>query len=250
MKNSNTLAGWIIFWLLLAILWQTAAFFIANPIILPGPVQTVQQMILQLTDGTFSHIICTTCFRIQFSVIVSFILASLLVLLALKVPFVEPFLSKLLLILRSIPNMSFIILTLFWVSRTEALFLVLVLLVMPIFYSQLLERMQAIQTTYAPVFAIYPQPWFVQLRMIYLPELLSIIQASVLSASSLAFKAGIMAEVLCQAATGIGASMQAARLDINTASVVAWTFWLVLCAFLFESLWKLLFSLLDQHICQ
>ena len=96
------------------------------------------------------------------------------------------------------------------------------------------------------VLMIYPQSMYVTVTRIYIPLMKSAVVSSLISASSLAFKVGVMAEILGQVQTGIGRQIQLARLDIDLASVMAWTIWLILIVFVFDALIKKLLHLITR----
>ena len=75
---------------------------------------------------------------------------------------------------------------------------------------------------------MYPQSNFYKLKNVYLPLGRSALLSSFLSIVALGFKVGVMAEILSQVSLGIGKKMQYAKLNVDLASVLAWTIWLLL----------------------
>lgn len=240
MRKPVSLWYWTGFFLVLLLLWQLLASIVDNPLLLP-PVQMVAQaMVAQLTDPAFFSVIVTTIGRVLAAVAVSLVTGILLAALSLLQPGCAFFIDRFILLIRSVPNISFIILALFWLDREAAVLLVLILLLMPLIYSSFYERFQEISREYRDLLLLFPQPFSVRFRDLYLPELKGTFMAAITSALSLAFKGGVMAEVLCQSSTGIGRSLQSARFALDTASVIGWTVWLLLVTFLIDGIFKLL----------
>ncbi len=216
---------------LLLLGWQGLALALANPVIFPGPAATLQQMLLQALRPDFFLMLGASLGRALGALTLSLAAGFPLAVLAYFHKSVAAILNQLVLILRSVPNIAIIILVLFWLPRGSAVLLVSFLLGFPIVYSNTLEALNEVHAKWQPLLAIYPQPWYIRLTQVLVPHMRASLQASVISASSLCFKAVVMAEVLCQVSPGIGRGMQLARSDVNAAGVIGWTIWLLLLAF-------------------
>ena len=64
----------------------------------------------------------------------------------------------------------------------------------------------------------------------------------------MAFKVGVMAEILGQVSVGVGRQMQLARLNFDLVSVLAWTGWIILLLFVFDQLLKRLLRMICRGI--
>lgn len=224
--------------------WYCFSILINNSFILPYPNEVALSMIDFLKTDVFYISVFMTMLRAVASILVSFIFASIISLISLKRSVFASFFDKLVLILRSIPNVTYVILLLFWLSREISVFVVSFLLLFPIIYQNLYEALKSLDSEWKDVLKIYPQDLFVTYTKIYFPLMKPAIVASFVTASSLAFKVGIMAEILGQVQTGIGRQIQLARLDINLTDVIAWTIWLVICVFIFDWLIKKILTLI------
>ena len=220
------------------IIWLVIAVIIDNVYILPSPLDVLDSMIKLVVEPIFYSSVFMSVFRALLSVVISFVMAILLALLSIKNHFLSSLLEKVILILRSIPNVTFVILLLFWVSRETMVFIVSFLLLFPMIYQNLYESLKEQKMLWNDVLKIYPQDLLITINRIYIPLMRSAVVSSLITASSLAFKVGVMAEILGQVQTGIGRQIQLARLDINLAKVMAWTLWLLLIVFVFDILIK------------
>lgn len=232
------LRQWILLVSCILITWFLASAWIDNSIILPSPYEVIEQMITQIKDIKLYESLVMTFFRVFLSVFVSSIVAFIVSFLSHSYKSFATYFDPILLFLRSIPNVTFVILLLFWVSREMSIYIVSFLLLFPIFYQNLYESIQEISKSWKDIFIIYPQSWFKKLKMVYLPLLRPAIVSSWISCSSLGFKVVVMAEIMTSVSLGIGANMQYDRLNLNLAGVMAWTIWLLICVCIFNTLLK------------
>lgn len=235
---------WIYFVISVLAIWLGFSVLIDNVYILPRPQHVMLIMLDQITSLTLYFSILTTVVRAFASLMISFIAACIFSLLAMKYRLFQLYCDKVLLILRSIPNVTYVILLLFWVSREIMVFIVSFLLLFPVIYQALYEALFDIDKNWKDVMKMYPQTLWITFSKIYLPLIKPAIVSSLISASSLSFKVGVMAEILGQVHSGIGRQMQLARLDVDLASVMAWTIWLLICVFVFDGVIKKIMKLL------
>lgn len=229
---------WLILLSGILIIWTLASLGIDNSIILPTPYEVLTQMTEQMQDIKLYESLAMTFFRVLFSVLISSIIAFFLAFLSNRFKTFAQYFEPILLFLRSIPNVTFVILLLFWVNREISIYIVSFLLLFPIFYQNLFEAIQDISQSWKDIFQIYPQSWFKKTQMVYLPLLRPAMASSWITCSSLGFKVVVMAEIMTSVSLGIGANMQYDRLNVNLAGVMAWTIWLLICVCIFNKLLK------------
>ena len=237
MRRSK-LFDWILGIGILLIVWTGIAYLAQNPFICPYPAEVFGIMIEQVQTFDFYTHIFATIARTLFAFSISFSLGILLAIATYRHKQVLNYIEKVILILRSIPNITFIILFLFWFNREWTITCVSFLLLFPIVFQNSIAALQEIDTTWKDVLTIYPQPLSYTIKRIYIPLMKSSLQASAVSTLSLAFKVGVMAEILAQVPYGIGRSMQWEKLNVNLAGVMAWTIWLILLVFIFNTWMK------------
>ena len=241
MKSKKTLS-WIVYILIALSLWQLIAYVVQNSFICPYPKEVFLTMWQQAKQATFYQQITATIARALFAFGISYAAGLVISMAIYKHTKILPYVEKTILMLRSVPNVTFIILFLFWMNREWTITSVSFLLLFPIVFQNSLNSLQAIQEEWQDVLKIYPQKTMYKWIHIYIPLMKDSMKASAISTASLAFKVGVMAEILAQVPVGIGRSMQLAKLDIDLAGVMAWTMWLLLIVFcidtLIKKLWK------------
>ena len=73
---------------------------------------------------------------------------------------------------------------------------------------------------------------------VYLPLLRPAITASLCTGIAMAFKVGVMSEILGQVPYGVGRQMQLARLNFELEQVMAWTGWIIIVLAVCDRLMK------------
>lgn len=238
-KNSQIIQ-WLAFLVILVLFWQILASIADNSLICPTPLQTMEQMVLQIQRPDFVMILFMTIARAMESLALSFALAVLLAGAGAFCSWIGGFFSRLVSLMQTVPNVCYIILLLFWTSREQTVVLTGFFLLFPLIYRNLYEELCSLKIRYHDVWIIYPQPVHILLFKICLPMLRPAILSSLKSASSLSFKVCVTSEILTGITPGIGRSLQTARLDLNPAGVMGWSIWLIVTVFIFEKLWTLL----------
>ncbi|MDO4467624.1 MAG: ABC transporter permease subunit [Bacillota bacterium] len=216
------------------LLWQVSAQMIHNPFILPTPIKVLFKMVDQLFSYNFFSTVGLTIYRTLCSVLISFVLGLGTSLLVLKQPKFEILIKKAILCIQSIPNVTLIILFMFWFSKEFIVYIVSFLLLFPVVYQNIIHTLKEIDSQWKSVFRVYEQSKSVLINKIYIPLLKPVFVGTLSSCISMGFKVGVMAEILSQVHNGIGRSMQLARLDVDLAAVIAWTLWLFICVTICE----------------
>lgn len=103
----------LLFWILV---WQLAAGMIDNSIIFAGPVQVVQALTLQVGESGFWTTIAASFGRICMGFLGAFFCGILLGWAAWHLPLLGEILEPFMLLIRSVPVASFVILALIWIG--------------------------------------------------------------------------------------------------------------------------------------
>ena len=233
---SSNVKSWIMFVCSILIVWQIVAFVVHNPFIMPYPSDVFVEMFALLLELSFYKAIGTTFLRVFISISISFVFAFLLSYISLYNRFACLWIEKLMVVIRTIPNVVLIVLFLFWFSRETVTFLVSFFLLCPIIYENIYRTLNNIENQWRDVLSVYKQPLFTKVKYVHLPLLNIPILSSLVVACSMGVKVGIMAEILGQVTTGIGRQIQIAKLDVNLTVVLAWTMWIILFVLLINGL--------------
>lgn len=238
MNRRNNAVRKLLFWAALLGIWSLMALLMNNSILCPSPWNVAEQMLIQLQRPDFFVILAATAARALMGLLISFAAGILCACAAHFLPVLKDMMNNLVSLMQAIPNVCYIILLLFWTGRNNVILIVIFCLLFPVAYRNFLESLDQIQSRWRDVFALYPQPWWIVLGRACFPAMESVFSSTLISGSSMAFKAAVMAEVLASANLGIGRSMQAARVNVEVAQVLAWMIWLLILVFLFERVWR------------
>lgn len=226
----------------LFLIWWLLAAMMDNDFIIPYPLDVIRLMLAQLTMSSFYENLIYTLFRSWGGLCVAFIIAGSCAFLAYQFKLFHDLFYPLLLLMRSVPNISFIIVILLWFGSDSSAAIVSFLIIFPTIYANIYSGLNHIDSNLIKVVQLYPKKTSYKIRHVYLPLLGSSIQASLSNGMSLTFKVGVMAEILGQVQIGIGRQMNLCRLTSDMTGVFAWTGWIILILLIMDLLlhlfWK------------
>lgn len=229
---------WILFLIIILSIWQAMSFLIHNALICPTPFQVGKTMLQQFQSPTFWPTILATVSRALFSLALSLSVALPIAFLGAFNSWCGGFFNRLVSVIQTVPNVSYIVLLLFWTNRKQTIILTGFFLLFPLIYRTLYEALCEIQEKWKEVWQIYPQPKRILMGKICFPLLRFSLVGAIKNASSLSFKSCVTSEILTGLSIGIGKKMQMARLDLDLASVAGWSIWLIILVFIFEKFWS------------
>lgn len=242
MKGPRTVKWKLAGFVLLLVIWEVTARSIGRSIILPtlyevgtalnGLLQTIQ------TAGT----VWATLKRILLTLLIDSGIAFLCGTAAGFSPRLENLLFPAETVIRSIPTMSVLLLSLIWFNSEITPIVVASLIALPILYRGILDGIRNIDPNLVEMSRVFCVPFFRRLRFFYLPSIMPFLKNAYRGATGLLVKVMITAEVLSQPKRGIGTQLQIARAQLDTASIFAWSIIGIAFAFLLQFACKLLFS--------
>lgn len=244
MKRSSRYGSIII----LLLLWYVIAVQLNNEFRMPNPADVGMRMIRQLASPEFFNAVSVTLFRSLAGLAVAFILALLSALLSSYHEVAREMLSPLILVTKSIPNISYIILVLIWFGREISAVIITFLILFPTFYSAFLEGLLSIDEKLKKVMRLYKERPLREIKTVRLPMLRPFIRGSLLSGVGLAFKVGVMAEILGQVSYGIGRELQYCRTDLDMVGIFAWTGWIIFILILLD--WVIVKAFDATNVCK
>ncbi|MGN1343955.1 MAG: ABC transporter permease [Traorella sp.] len=220
------------------ILWIIFGEIVDNSIKLPSFFDVLFYMKDLMMSQKFYEAFGYTLFRSFFGLILALGFAILIgVISGLSNKFEEYF-SPIYTILKSIPNISYILIVLIWTNSTFATCAISFMVMFPMAYANVLMGMKSIQQEYLDIMRVYPTSRYFQIIHVYLPLIRNYIFASLSNGIGLTFKVGIMAEIIGSVSPGLGRQFQLCRINVDMVGTFAWTIWLVLFLLGFETLMK------------
>lgn len=229
--------------LLLLVVWTIGASLVHNDILIPYPHQVLQFLVDNISTSKFWLTIGITILRTSRGFLLSLFCALVLSICCFLNQKIYHFFQPIYMILKTIPNVSYIILALIWLGAEGSVSIVTCMILFPVFFNSFMNCLFYQDKDILDAAWIYEDTTWNKLKFWLFPLLKGEILHTGKTAASLGFKVGIMAEILGQVRIGIGRSIQFQRLDLNTSGILAWTLVVILISFFFD----LLFSYFEKR---
>ena len=210
----------LLFWV--GVWWLLAAIF-NKPLILPTPVKVLETVGTLAITGVFWMSVLQSLLRISAGILLALLFGSLLALLTVKSPLCHHIFSPVLMLCKATPVASVIFLLLIWFGRDQTPMLIALVMALPIVWSNVREGFLQTDKKLLEMAAVFRLSTKGRLRYIHLPSLFPYFLAACRSAISLAWKAGIAAEVLTAPNNTIGRFIYDAKTWGMNDQLFAWT---------------------------
>jgi NitT/TauT family transport system permease protein len=149
---------------------------------------------------------------------------------------IAAFFRPFIILMRSTPVMSVIILALIWFKRDNVPIFVTFLMAFPIVVQNIIEGIQSIDGDLMEMVTTYRVSLRRRYTYLILPSLAPYLAAGISAGLGITWKVLIAAEVLAYPTWGIGAQMDTARVYLQTDKVFAWTLIVVVLGLVFDYL--------------
>lgn len=218
--------------------WQAAAMLIGEELFLASPVKVLTTLWTLLGTGEFYATVGFSLLRISIGFLAGAAVGTAMAVLAYKVFFCETLFRPLMGAVKAAPVASFVVLFLLLVGSANLSALISFLMVTPVFYSNILAGLHSVlpeRFDAAAVFGMIPTDRF---RFIYLPYVTPFVQSACEVGIGIGWKAGVSAEVIGIAAGSIGGKIYDAKINLDSAELLAYTLVVILISLFFEKLAK------------
>lgn len=219
------------FWILV---WQMGALYVDNHIILVGPWDTVLALGRLIPDGNFWRSVLSSFGKISLGFLSALGAGVVLGSLGYKLAFLRDLLEPVMVLLKSVPVASFVILALIWVGSANLSVLIAFIVVLPMIYVNTLAGLKSTDSKLLEMAKVFRMSVGKKARYIYLPALLPYLKSGCRIALGMSWKSGVAAEVIGVPDHSVGEKLYMAKIYLNTADVLAWTFVIILVSALFE----------------
>ena len=233
-KSKSPMTLWaVLFWL---VIWQIAGMIINDNIFFVTPLEVLQRLSQLVFQGSFWLSIGYSFTRIIAGFFLAAAIGTLMAILSSRSKQVESLLAPLILVIKSVPVVSFIILALIIFTSRNLSILISFMMGLPVFYSNVLQGIRSMDPKLDEMATVFRIPDPLRLRDIAMPQIYPYFEAAVSTAAGLCWKAGAAAEVIGIPDGSIGEYLQRAKVYLETADLFAWTIVIVICSLLLEKL--------------
>lgn len=231
MKKRMRPIGILLFWLLL---WQWAAGMIDNNILFVGPADVLAALFEQSLEWDFWKTIGFSFSRISLGFLSAFFTAIFLGSLSYRFSLLKELLNPVMLLAKSVPVASFVILALIWMGSKNLAAFCAFIVVLPIIYVCVLSGLESTQNKLLEMASIFQIPLMKKIKAVYWPALIPYLISGVNSALGMAIKSSVAAEVIGVPEFSIGEKLYKAKIYLSTADLFAWTLVVIFVSWLFE----------------
>ena len=214
--------------------YELFSFFVEKPLILPSLESIFIEILIIMKSESFIEVILMTVSRtvITFSLILVLVLVSGIFSAYSKI--VEELLKPMVILLRTIPTVSLIIIVLIWFGRDLGPVIIVSLVIFPILYEIVLGSIKKVDNDLKDVCLLFGCTKFEKFWALYYPNLIYNLSSGIQATLGLSFKVMVMAEVLAQSRVGIGQALNYEKTYLNISGVFGWTFILIIIVILFD----------------
>lgn len=208
--------------------------------LVPSVPSTLKQFFSLFAQKSFYVAVFWTLVRAFISYFLAIVLAALLAFSTYAFKPLRSALAPLIVLVRIMPTMSLILLALIWFDSFEATILVAFSVVFPMLYTAFADAFESVDKDLIEMARVYKVDTKTKVFSLYLPQMSSNIFTGIKSSIGLNLKLVIAAEVLAQTAKSIGIEMQFAKINLDTATLIAWTVVAIVLGALFEGIVRLI----------
>lgn len=235
----------VLFWILT---WRIADMVIQNDIIFAGPADVVRSFLSLIPEPDFWRSIGWSFGKISLGFGMAFVSGILIGSLAFQFRLLRDILEPVILLIKSIPVASFVILALIWIGSENLSIFIAFLVVFPILYVNTITGLQSTDPKLLEMARVFSVRLPERIRYIYLPALVPYLTSGCRIALGMSWKSGIAAEVIGVPTHTIGEHLYISKIYLATSDLFAWTIVIILVSAFFEKLFLRLMQFIIRLI--
>ena len=144
--------------------WFVISFSLQNEVLLPMPQNVFLRMVSDLCDPIFYASVASTLIRMLKGLFFAFVLGIAFGLGCGLSKWFDAFFYPIEVILKTVPNISYIILSLIWLGSEASVTVVSFLVLFPVVFGNVKQGVLAIDTGYIDVIKVYPTSFSYKIR--------------------------------------------------------------------------------------
>jgi NitT/TauT family transport system permease protein len=210
--------------------WQVCAFLVdrhvggkGNELLLPYPASVWSALTAMVGTGEFWDTVLASLGRIALGLAWGVLVGAALAVLTSASPWAERLFSPAVRVVRAAPVASFILLVLLWTGRNRVPAVIAAMMVTPVVWDNLSRGIQAMDGKLLELARCYRFSRWKTASLIYLPALRPYILTALTTATGLAWKSGVAAEVLCLPEPSLGQRIYYTKYYLDIPELFAWT---------------------------
>mgnify|MGYP000956167427 FL=1 len=234
----------ILFWI---IIWEILSLIINQEIYLPSPNAAFSSLLnLLYNKNTYITILYST-YRTLNGFFLSCALGIVLGIICGIRKAAYDLIYPLIVIIRTTPVMSIIIIAIIWFKDTNVPIFVAFLMCFPIIWTNTVSGIRSTDIKLLQMCEVYKIKKMRIIRTVYFNSSLPYIKAGMISALGIGWKVTSAAEVLSLPKYSIGRFLYDSKVYLEIPDLFAWTIIIISLSFLFENLLKYIFKMGDKY---
>lgn len=242
LRNKSKILN-ILFWILI---WEILSLIINQEIYLPSPHAAFSSLLNLLKEKDTYITILYSTYRTLAGFFLSCIFGIFLGIICGIYKFVHNLFNPLIVIMRTIPVMSIIIIAIMWFKDNNVPIFVAFLMCFPIIWTNTVSGIHSTDIKLLQMCQVYKIKKIRLIRSVYFNSALPYIKAGMISALGIGWKVTSAAEVLSLPKYSIGRFLYDSKVYLEIPDLFAWTLIIVLLSFAFEHLLKFIFKMGDK----
>lgn len=222
----------ILFWL---VIWQLVSMKIGQEILLVSPFSAVKRLLELSFEPVFWISIKNSLLRIMAGFFLGLAAGSIMAAISSVKNWFRELVEPLISTLQAVPVVSFIILSLIWISSRNLSIIISFIMCLPIIYRNILSGIKSIPKELEEMADVFEIGIIKKIRYIYVSELSPYIKSGCSIAIGLCWKSGVAAEVIGMPLNSIGENLYESKVYLNTSDLFAWTIAVVILSILLKA---------------
>lgn len=201
--------------------WEFAAG-LYGPLILPGPVATLERLTQMFDSGIALPELVISTRRTLYGLGAALLMGTSLGLFAGRSLTAATLSRPLITLLLGMPPIAWLVLAMLWFGMGDATPVFTVFIAcLPIVFAAAMQGARTLDNQLRKVAQAYRLPWTMLLTDVYFPHVMSYLIPAWITALGTSWKVVVMAELL-STADGVGAALAVSRSQLDTATSLAW----------------------------
>lgn len=227
--------------------WQFAAWQVASPLFLPGPLAVARRLCQLIVTAPFWQTAALSLCRVLLGMLWGTVLGIVLACLACASRWLDALLSPAVRVIRATPVASFILLVFLWTDRNQVPVIIAALMVLPVVWGNVVRGIRECDPKLLELAKAYRFSRIKTARLILLPSVRPYFLSAVTTSLGLAWKSGVAAEALVWPKLAIGTQIYNTKLYLETADLFAWTLVVIVLSLALETLVTVLIRRLERR---
>ena len=222
--------------------WHVLSIIIDNSFLLPGISETFNELFDLLQTKKFYLAVIYSTTRVMIGLSLGIVLGLLIGALCHISKIASSLILPAMTVIKSTPVASFIIVLWVLMSGDALSILIGFLMVMPIIAQTTIDGLSSIDPGLMEVAEVFNFSLLKRLKLLIIPSLKKFVLPAIITATGLAWKAEIAAEIIAYTKNSIGQGINDAKYVLNTAQVFAWTIIIIAFSIILEKVAKIIFG--------